>query len=202
MGAFLTQSYLGWRWTAWITLIMAASVGVMSLFLVPETSPARILQIRAKTVRYQTKNWALHAKADESRVDAKTIAFVYLMRPFAMLVQEPILLLITLYMSFVYGVSWLRVDPHNHKLMLLQMLYLFFEAVRRTRHTSSSRIVLSPMQMLKHYSSRWLSPRFGAGTLVSARFHSLHSWSVASLALPSAGCLPLRTSNDHMRSMV
>ena len=105
IGAFLTQSYLGWRWTAWITLIMAAAVGIACLFLVPETSPARILQIRAKTLWYETKNWALHAKADEARVDARTIAFVYLMRPFAMLVQEPILLLITLYMSFVYGVS-------------------------------------------------------------------------------------------------
>lgn len=112
VGGFVTQSYLGWRWTAWITLIMAALFGGIGLLVIPETSAARILQIRAKRLRYETQNWALHAKADEQSITARTILTVYLVRPFVMIAQEPILALLTAYMSYLYGV-----------------LYLLFEAV-------------------------------------------------------------------------
>ena len=112
IGGFVVESYLGWRWTQWLTLLMAALFGGMGLLVIPETSAARILQLRAREMRYETKNWALHSKADENRVTANTILTVYLVRPFVMLSQEPILALITGYMSFTYGV-----------------LYLLFEAV-------------------------------------------------------------------------
>ena len=108
----MTQSYLGWRWTAWITLIMAAVFGAIGLLLVPETSAQRILQIRAKELRFQTKNWALHAEADEHRINARTILTVYLVRPFVMLIQEPILALITAYLSFIYGVLYLLFEAY------------------------------------------------------------------------------------------
>ncbi|ETI26664.1 hypothetical protein G647_10324 [Cladophialophora carrionii CBS 160.54] len=112
MGGFITQSHLGWRWTAWITLIMAALFGCIGLAVIPETSAARILQIKAKRLRYETKNWALHAKADESRVDFETITRIYLVRPFVMVVQEPILALITVYMSFIYGIIYLLFEAY------------------------------------------------------------------------------------------
>ncbi|KAK4501637.1 hypothetical protein PRZ48_007446 [Zasmidium cellare] len=107
MGGFIVESYLGWRWTAWITLIMAGLFGLIGLIVVPETSAARILQIRAKEMRYQTKNWALHSKADENTITAKTILTVYLARPFVMIVKEPILALMTAYMSYLYGVIYM-----------------------------------------------------------------------------------------------
>ncbi|RVX68845.1 hypothetical protein B0A52_07500 [Exophiala mesophila] len=107
IGGFITQSYLGWRWTAWITLIMTALFGAIGFFLIPETSAARILQIKAKRLRYQTKNWALHAKADENRITAKTLITVYLVRPFVMISKEPILALMTTYMSILYGIIYL-----------------------------------------------------------------------------------------------
>lgn len=111
IGGFIVDSYLGWRWTLWITLIMSVFFSIIGFFTIPETSAAAILQRRAKNLRYQTKNWALHAKADESRVDLRSIVTIYLARPLTMLYKEPILLLMTLYMSFIYGI-----------------LYLFFEA--------------------------------------------------------------------------
>ncbi|CAD6442598.1 f42aebb5-e7a6-4ad3-be1c-b77f14329f51 [Sclerotinia trifoliorum] len=110
-GNFITQSYLGWRWTAWLTLILAAGFGTFGLIFVPESSHPKILQQRAARLRFETKNWALHSKADEIKLDAHTIIQTYLFRPFIMLAQEPILLLITLYMALIYGI-----------------LYLFFEA--------------------------------------------------------------------------
>lgn len=133
MGGFVTESHLGWRWTAWVntpsdytlgcnlandhvlrqlTLILAALFGIIALFVIPETSAPRILQMRAKRLRFETKNWALHAKADENQITFYTIRHIYLMRPWVMIVQEPILACLTAYMSFLYGV-----------------LYLLFEAV-------------------------------------------------------------------------
>ncbi|KAK5715249.1 hypothetical protein LTR17_016850 [Elasticomyces elasticus] len=112
IGGFVVQSYLGWRWTQWLTLIMAALFGGIGLFVIPETSAARILQTRAKRLRHETKNWALHAKADENRITVRTILTVYLIRPFVMLAQEPILSLITAYMSFLYGVLYLLFEAY------------------------------------------------------------------------------------------
>jgi len=107
MGGFITQSYLGWRWTAWITLIMATFFGSVGLILVPETYAPVLLQRRAKKIRYETQNWAIHAKADEQRVDIHEIIVKYLFRPFTMLVLEPILILITIYLALIYGITYL-----------------------------------------------------------------------------------------------
>ena len=106
VGGFVTET-IGWRWTAWITLIMAGVFGVVGLFVIPETSASRILQLRARRLRYETKNWALHSKADENRINLHTIVYVYLLRPWKMIVQEPILALLTAYMSYIYGVIYL-----------------------------------------------------------------------------------------------
>ena len=111
MGGFITQSHLGWRWTAWITLIMAAFFGTIGLLVLPETFAPVLHQRKARRLRHETKNWALHSKLDETPVSPKDIVVKYILRPFQMLVLEPILLLITIYLAFVYGI-----------------LYLFFEA--------------------------------------------------------------------------
>jgi len=111
IGGFITQSYLGWRWTAWITLIMASFFGGTAFLIVPETSHPKLLQQRARKIRFETKNWAIHSKADEIQIDIRSIITVYFFRPFIMLVREPILVLVTLYMALVYGI-----------------VYLFFEA--------------------------------------------------------------------------
>ena len=107
VGGFVTESYLGWRWTAWLTLIMAALFGGIGFLVIPETSGARICQLRARELRHKTKNWALHAKADENPVTTRRIFTVYLIRPFVMLFQEPILALLAAYLSYLYGIIYL-----------------------------------------------------------------------------------------------
>ncbi|CZT18535.1 probable fluconazole resistance protein [Ramularia collo-cygni] len=106
MGGFITMSYLGWRWTQWITLIMAALFGTIGFIVIPETYAPVLLQRKAKKLRYETKNWALRAPADEKKVDMQEIAEKYILRPFKMLALEPILVLITLYMALIYGIIY------------------------------------------------------------------------------------------------
>lgn len=107
VGGFVTQSYLGWRWTAWITCFMAFAFGTAGFLIVPETFAPVLLQRRAKKIRYQTRNWAIHAKADEKEVNLKEIGHKYLLKPFVMLSLEPILVLVTLYMALIYGILYL-----------------------------------------------------------------------------------------------
>ncbi|KAJ5312978.1 hypothetical protein PENANT_c018G03255 [Penicillium antarcticum] len=112
VGGFVTMSYLGWRWTEYITAIMAFFFGTVGLFVVPETFAPTLLQQRARNIRFRTKNWAIHAKADEHEVDFKHICYAYLLRPFMMLALEPILTLITLYMGFIYGFLYLCFEAY------------------------------------------------------------------------------------------
>jgi len=111
VGGFVTKSYLGWRWTAWLTLILASFFGTLAFFVCSESYAPVLLQRKAAKIRFETKNWAIHAPADESQVNIHEIVHKYLYRPFIMLAMEPILVLVTIYMAFIYG-----------------MIYLFFES--------------------------------------------------------------------------
>lgn len=112
VGGFVTQSkILGWRWTAWLTLFLAGFGFTLHLLFVPETYAPLILSRRAKKLRFETKNWALHSKLEETQTTPRDLVTRYLLRPIQMLILEPILLLITIYMALIYGI-----------------LYLFFES--------------------------------------------------------------------------
>ncbi|PGH23747.1 hypothetical protein AJ80_02176 [Polytolypa hystricis UAMH7299] len=106
-GGFIVNSHLGWRWTAWVTLIISASFGIVGVFTVPETYAPVILQRRAARLRRETRNWALHSTLDEHRPTMSDIVTKYLSRPLQMLVLEPILLLVTIYLSIIYGILYL-----------------------------------------------------------------------------------------------
>ncbi|KUL82308.1 hypothetical protein ZTR_09726 [Talaromyces verruculosus] len=111
LGGFITQSRLGWRWTAWITLIASALFGSICFIIVPETYHPILLQRRAAGLRKSTQNWAIHSRLDEAPPSMQEIGSKYIFRPLRMLFLEPILTCITIYLSFIYAI-----------------LYLFFEA--------------------------------------------------------------------------
>ncbi|KAL5372726.1 hypothetical protein DPSP01_013288 [Paraphaeosphaeria sporulosa] len=111
-GGFIAESRLGWRWTSWVTLIMAAAVGTLAFFFAPETSAPRILQYRAAALRNESGNSEYHAKADAEKLTLDRVMTVYLIRPFVMLIQEPILALVTAYMSFLYGIVYLLFEAY------------------------------------------------------------------------------------------
>lgn len=84
----------------------------MSLVIAVITFPAMtegyspiLLSRRAKRLRHMTRNWALRAKFEETETNLRDLADRYLQRPAKMLVLEPILLLVSIYMSFVFGES-------------------------------------------------------------------------------------------------
>ncbi|OJJ54895.1 hypothetical protein ASPSYDRAFT_60694 [Aspergillus sydowii CBS 593.65] len=97
IGGFTAASYLAWRWT----LHTPAFVGFFSL-----TCPPVILTEKAAILRRQTRDWGIHAKQDEKEVDLKELVTKNFARPLQVLFTEPIAFLLTLYMSFIYGLSY------------------------------------------------------------------------------------------------
>ena len=67
LGSSITASRLGWRGTIWMTFILSIVFTVLAFVITLEAFESVLLQRKAHRLRAETKNWALHAKADESR---------------------------------------------------------------------------------------------------------------------------------------
>ncbi|KAH1545353.1 hypothetical protein KXX57_004648 [Aspergillus fumigatus] len=106
VGGFITMSALGWRWTMYISAIMVLLGFVLVVLFLDETYAPVILVRKAATLRRQTHNWGIHAKQDEVEVDFHELVRNNFTRPLKMLFTEPILLLISLYISFIYGLIY------------------------------------------------------------------------------------------------
>ena len=96
IGGFITDSYLGWRWSEWITVIFGFFSFAVGFVFIPETYHPLILSKHAARIRRETQDWAVHAKAEEEEINTRVILEAYLLRPFKMIWQEPILVLVTL----------------------------------------------------------------------------------------------------------
>ncbi|KAI1388920.1 MFS general substrate transporter [Hypoxylon trugodes] len=107
VGGFIVQSYLGWRWTMYIASIMGFVAFVLDLFFLSETYPPVILIEKAAELRRRTRNWGIHAKQEEIEVDLKELVQKNFTRPMRLLFTEPIVLLLSIYMAFIYGLLYL-----------------------------------------------------------------------------------------------
>ncbi|KAI1934046.1 hypothetical protein LOZ66_006139 [Ophidiomyces ophidiicola] len=107
VGGFIVHSSLGWRWTAWVTLILDVVIGCTAAFTTPETFGPLLLQHRARRLRKETGNLSLRTALSDTHPTMQEIIVKYFYRPLKMLVLEPILLLITLYLAITYGILYL-----------------------------------------------------------------------------------------------
>lgn len=107
IGGFIDMSYLGWRWTEYITAIMGFLGLGLSLIFLEETYPPMILVNKAADLRRRTKNWGIHAKQEEVELDLRELVEKNLSRPLRMLFSEPIVLALSVYLAFVYGLLYL-----------------------------------------------------------------------------------------------
>lgn len=106
VGEYIAASYLGWRWTLYLPAILGfANLSLMLLFL-HETFAPIILAKKARQLRHRTGNCAIHANHDKMELDLRAIARKYLTKPLRMLVTEPVVFLVSLYMSFIYGLVY------------------------------------------------------------------------------------------------
>lgn len=107
VGGFIVQSSLGWRWTEYLAGIMGVSALVLDLFFMKETYPPVVLIEKAAELRRRTKNWGIHAKQEEIEVDFGELLQKNFSRPLKILFTEPIVLSLSIYMAFLYGLLYL-----------------------------------------------------------------------------------------------
>ncbi|GAA6014232.1 hypothetical protein JCM8202_005200 [Rhodotorula sphaerocarpa] len=107
IGSAVTNSYLGWRWTEYLVVILTSFVGLIAVTIVPETFAPVILTKKAKDLRYRTKRWALHSKHEENDFSLKHFMEKTITRPILMLFKEPAVAAIVGHVSFAYGCLYL-----------------------------------------------------------------------------------------------
>lgn len=105
--ALVQQPSLGWRWTEYLTGILQAFVLVFAVIFLDESYPPRLLVYKARRLRHDTGNWALHAKFEEWDVSIEDLAKKFLLRP-VQLLCTPICFLVALYASFCYGILYMQ----------------------------------------------------------------------------------------------
>lgn len=106
VGAYIVDRY-NWRWTAWASLIVCGIVGILCILLLRETSHNRILMRRAARLRRETGNENLRARSEMASLDPKVLLRKYCTKPIRMFCQEPILIVMTVYLTLVYGSLYL-----------------------------------------------------------------------------------------------
>lgn len=98
---------LGWRWTEYLVAIMGFLAFGLDLLFLEETYPPVVLVEKAAELRRRTSNWGIHAKQEEIEVDFRELVTKNFSRPLRLLVTEPIVLLLSIYMGFIYGLLYL-----------------------------------------------------------------------------------------------
>ncbi|KAF1944580.1 major facilitator superfamily [Clathrospora elynae] len=107
IGGFIIMSDLGWRWTEYIVSIMGFVAFTLNILFLSESYPPEILVGKASELRRRTKNWGIHAKQEEIEVDFRELLEKNFSRPLRMLISERIVLLLSMYMAFIYGLLYL-----------------------------------------------------------------------------------------------
>ncbi|KAH3674469.1 hypothetical protein WICMUC_003307 [Wickerhamomyces mucosus] len=105
VGGYIGET-VGWRWIYWVLLIFSGAIFAIIVVLLPETHHQTLLLRRAKKLRKLTNDESYRALKEIKIRKLSEIAHETLTRPFVLL-AEPIVALITIYMSILYGLLYM-----------------------------------------------------------------------------------------------
>ena len=105
--AMVVDPRLGWRWTEYLAGILQGVFLVLAMVFIDESYPPVLLVYKARRLRIETGNWALHTKFEEWDVSVRELAMKFLLRP-VQLICTPICFLVALYASFCYGILYMQ----------------------------------------------------------------------------------------------
>lgn len=105
-GGFITYSFLGWRWTQYIIGIFASAAFLFFVVCTKETHRPVLLIAKAQEMRYRTNVWAIYAEQEGVSFNFREVCEDNIMRPLRMLLTEPVLLILSLWVGYVYGIQY------------------------------------------------------------------------------------------------
>lgn len=100
-----------WRWTDWITLIMAGIVFAINLCFLPETHPAILQAWKARQLRHLTSDGRYQAQSEISQISFWQRVRHALTRPFV-LGTEVIVIAISIYLTIIWTVLFIFLDGY------------------------------------------------------------------------------------------
>ena len=109
IGGYLTKAG-GWRWTFWIIIILAGALEIALLFLLRETYHPKILKGKLSTHSDGEDGKSDHSKARKYNHDSPIDIINFtrsLLRPVRMLILSPVVALVSIYISLIYGYTYL-----------------------------------------------------------------------------------------------
>ncbi|KAI3405091.2 hypothetical protein KGF56_002047 [Candida oxycetoniae] len=108
LGGFTVKnSALGWRWTSYFSAIIGCVALVLNTFVLKETYHPFLLVRKAELLRRKTGNWGIFAPHEEVTLSFSEIVRNNVARPLKLLITEPIILLVSLYNAFIYGMLYM-----------------------------------------------------------------------------------------------
>lgn len=106
MAGFVVEK-LDWRWVLWVLTIMVGSIILIGFALYrTETYPVVLLNRKATRLRAETGNPRLHTVFETANNSGTTFK-VAIVRPFKLLVLNPVVFSLGLFQAFVYGFLYL-----------------------------------------------------------------------------------------------
>lgn len=111
-GGYILQHKVAWEWIYWSCVIISGVCAVLVLFTLAETHTGYQLKKKAIRVRKETGDDRYYAPIERQKTDIKDILVRTLLRPIKLFVFEPMLIAITVYISFVYGTLYLLFEAY------------------------------------------------------------------------------------------
>ncbi|KAL8665668.1 MAG: hypothetical protein Q9168_007651 [Polycauliona sp. 1 TL-2023] len=105
-GGFITENST-WRWAFYATSIADALIQLSGLFFLRETYPAKLLHTKAKRLRKETGNEALHTEYEHPERSLYMVLKNAVVRPFRLLGTQPIVQVLAVYVAYLYGLMYL-----------------------------------------------------------------------------------------------
>ncbi|KAG6878237.1 hypothetical protein C0993_010359 [Termitomyces sp. T159_Od127] len=108
VSGYMIENNVSWRWVFWVMMIFAGVCTIGVIVLVPESYAPIILLKKAKKLRKSepVANKDIYAEHEKQDWSIRGVMHRTLFRPFYMLSLEPVLILITIYLSLVYGLLY------------------------------------------------------------------------------------------------
>ncbi|OSD00382.1 MFS general substrate transporter [Trametes coccinea BRFM310] len=109
---FMAVSGVSWRWVYWLLTLFAGTCLLVTAITLPETYIPVLMVRRAQKLRKETGDERYWAPLERNKMTFRQRAKHVLGRPFIILMREPMLIAITLYMSFIYGCLYLLFEAY------------------------------------------------------------------------------------------
>lgn len=112
VAGFIEVSNISFRWLYWVLACFAGSCLFVIIFFIPETYAPVILVRKARRIREESGDSRYYAPLEALRIPFKTRLKRILAKPFLLFLHEPMLVAMTVYVSFVYGCIYILFEAY------------------------------------------------------------------------------------------